>query len=335
MEAIIRDQPLVATEEAHCPLCGPVPATFVFTALDRLHGFSGQFEYRRCHGCDLLYMSPRIPSRQAIDFYPKGYEPHSQQRATSRSSEFGNKLSRHLTTLLKRAIGRIFSWIKGANLPGFVKATLGSHARVLDVGCGSGGYLHDLKVDYGCAVQGVDFAEDAVKFAKSSYGIDVFHGNVEEAPFVSGTYDLITAWWFLEHVGNPEQVLAKMGLLLREGGHCLIAVPNSRSLVARLFKDLWYHLDCPRHYHLWTPSGLRRLMERQGLEIVAMNFDKSPWGLLGSLQYLFFGNNYQPQVRNRVRGNMLLALLLLPLSFVIGICGWSDTMVLYGRKPTS
>ncbi len=316
MEATVHSIP---TEPTACPVCGPAPgADVAFTANDRLHGLGGEFSYSRCKGCDLLFQNPRVRPEAAIDTYPREYNPHAQVQA-----------AHGVKAVAKDAM----RWLRGASLPRPVTRALGPSSRVLDVGCGAGDFLNDVRARFGAEVVGLDLSEASKKAAQQSFGIDVFCGTLDQAPWPPGSFDLITSWWSLEHMPNPEEGLAKMQALLKPGGQLLIAVPNSRSAVAKVFGNRWYHLDCPRHYHLWTPASLRQVAERQGLSHLSTTFDKSPWGLLGSLQYVVFGNNYEASKADRLRGNVKAALPFIPLTFALGLLRYSDTMVAVFEKP--
>ncbi len=307
----------VSTEPAVCPVCGPAPSQVSFHAIDRLHGFEGKYAYHRCSGCGLLFMNPRVRPDAAMHVYPASYAPHA-----------GSPLGSDPMSLTKRAL----RWLRGTGIPGPVKESLGPTSRVLDVGCGAGEFLSQVKLETGCAVDGLDLSEAAAKRASEVLGVDVFCGTLADAPWPPGSFDLITAWWSLEHMPDPQKALENIRELLKPGAYCLVAVPNSESLMARLFKDRWYHLDCPRHYHLWTPGSLERLMARANLEHVTTTFDKSPWGLLGSLQYVFYGDNYHPNTADRLRRNALLAPLFVPLTVAAGLARYSDTMVVCARS---
>ena len=54
--------------------------------------------------------------------------------------------------------------------------------------------------------------------------------------------------------------------------------------------------------------------------------------LLGSLQYVVYGDNYRPEAKDRLRGNMKLAPLFLPLTFPVGLLHFGDTMVICAQK---
>ena len=71
----------------------------------------------------------------------------------------------------------------------------------------------------------------------------------------------------------------------------------------------------------------RRAAEAEGLSHVTTTFDKSPWGLLGSLQYLVYGDNNHPETADRLRGNLKVAPLFLPMTLALGMLRYSDTMV--------
>jgi 2-polyprenyl-3-methyl-5-hydroxy-6-metoxy-1,4-benzoquinol methylase len=307
----------VPTEPSVCPVCGPAPHHALFNATDRLHGLDGQFSYDKCDGCGLVYMNPRVRPDSAMRVYPTTYQPHAASEVRSAKPTLSNQVQR---------------WLRGIVIPAPIKSQLGPSSRVLDVGFGAGEFLNEIRAEHGCRVFGLDLSEAAVKFARERFDIDAFHGSLAEAPWPPGSFDFITCWWSLEHMPDPEAALAKIHELLAPGGHVLVAVPNSRSAVASLFRDRWYHLDCPRHYHLWTPDSLRKLLEKNALRHVTTNFDKSPWGLMGSLQYVVYGDNHRPEAKDRLRGNMLLAPLFLPLTFPLGLLKRGDTMVMCAQK---
>lgn len=308
----------VPTEPGSCPVCGPsAGADWCFQATDRLHGLGGDFSYYRCHGCSLLFQNPRVRPDAALDVYPRDYIAHVPLPPRRG---------------FQAAAKQMMRWLRGATLPRQVTRRLGTSSQVLDVGCGAGEFLNDVRSEYGCQVSGLDLSEGSKAAAKAGFGIDVFCGDLAQAPWAPGSFDLITSWWSLEHMPEPARAVEKMSELLKDGGQLLIAVPNSQSAVAKLFGSRWYHLDCPRHYYLWTPGSLRTLAERAGLSHIKTTFDKSPWGLLGSLQYTVFGDNYHPESADRLRGNVKVAPVFLPLTFALGALRYSDTMVAVFRK---
>jgi hypothetical protein len=83
---------------------------------------------------------------------------------------------------------------------------------------------------------------------------------------------------------------------------------------------------------IWTPKTIRRLLNQHGLAVTRIYYDRSPWGLLGSLQYRIYGDNANPKHRNRIRQSALLWLLFLPLTVTVSLLRRSDIIVVYATK---
>ena len=92
---------------------------------------------------------------------------------------------------LERALLRAFADI-GAQLSG---------ARVLDVGCGSGYFLHRLR-EYGAgSCHGIDLMESRIADARERYpGLDWQVGSATDLPFDDGAFDLVTQFTCLSAI---------------------------------------------------------------------------------------------------------------------------------------
>jgi SAM-dependent methyltransferase len=178
----------------------------------------------------------------------------------------------------------------------------------------------------------VDISKAAAKTARENYGINVFAGGILEFPSPDNFFDVITAWSYLEHVNNPSEVLLKISSLLKGDGLCVITTPNFDSLNARLFKEKWYHLDCPRHLYIYTPRTVIGLLGKSGLSVKKIIFDKSSKGVLGSLQYCLYGDNYSRSHRNKVRRSSLLKKIISPWTRVAALVRQSDIMSICAAK---
>ncbi len=299
-----------------CNLCGSIKGKFLFNAKDRLHGCEGTFTYVKCKMCGLVYMNPQILPEDAGKFYPNDYGPH---KATKNRQQ--NRLTMK-TQLKKRSFGT------------FICNKLTSQSRLLDVGCGNGKFLYEIKSSVGCNVYGVDISEKAAKIANRDYGLDVFTGTIMEVPFPSDYFNMITAWQYLEHVHNPLEVLQKFYHLLKADGVCIISTPNFNSFNSKVFKDRWYALDCPRHLHIYTPKTIDKFLEKAGFLLTGISYDKSSKNLLGSLQYHFYGDNYTAEYRNRIKRSLIVKAVLSPLTRVFALLKKSDNIIVSARKVT-
>ncbi len=151
---------------------------------------------------------------------------------------------------------------------------ISSDSRVLDLGCGTGAWLQrlgdlDFKDLTGIDRRPEDFAVKGARF---------ICGDLDQAAQVElGTYGLITAIEIIEHVANPEAVIALAAAHLAPNGWLVITTPNIYSLRWRLRFFLTGKLHGfdinaePEHIHPWiTDAAQRVILKRHGLEVEAM-----------------------------------------------------------------
>ena len=100
----------------------------------------------------------------------------------------------------------------------------GSAMRVLDIGCGWGGFALHLNRHYGCEVLGVSLAPDQVRFATeraAAAGVaDKVKFQLIDYRDVTGPFDRITSVGMIEHVGARHfgEYFAKTMQLLADDG---------------------------------------------------------------------------------------------------------------------
>ena len=142
---------------------------------------------------------------------------------------------------------------------------------VLDVGCSTGAFLHELKRRHPneYSVLGTDVAGPALDYAERQ-GVAVLRENFLEHDFGARRFRAITFWAVLEHLAEPRRFLAKAAALLEPGGHCFILVPNMESLAVRLLGPRYrYIMD--EHLNCFTAGTLKQLIAHEPrFEIVAL-----------------------------------------------------------------
>ena len=95
-------------------------------------------------------------------------------------------------------------------------------ASVLDVGCGSGYFLHRL-VEFGAgSATGVDLIPDRIEVARRRYpGLRFECANAAELPFADGVYDIVTQFTCLSSVLDPvlrAAIATEMWRMVAPGG---------------------------------------------------------------------------------------------------------------------
>lgn len=136
-----------------------------------------------------------------------------------------------------------------------------ANGRVLDVGCSTGAFLHQLKTRFGARYQilGTDVAGPALDYAEKQ-GVPVVRGNFLEQDFPE-TFDAITFWAVVEHLVHPLPFLGKAASILKPGGHCFVLVPNFRSLATRIL-GARYRYILPQHVNYFTAQTLASLCSK-------------------------------------------------------------------------
>lgn len=144
-------------------------------------------------------------------------------------------------------------------------------SKVLDLGCSSG-LLADQSRAMGHHVVGVDLKElPGVGERTSAF----FRADLNDGipPEVGTDFDVVVAADVLEHLVEPAPLVSQVRAVLAENGVALFCVPNVahwyprfRSLLGRFDYDQRGILDAT-HLRFFTRRSIRRLIERNGLEI--------------------------------------------------------------------
>lgn len=118
----------------------------------------------------------------------------------------------------------------------FMVGLVGSHKRVLDVGCASGYFARAL-AENGCTVSGVEYDADAAEEARPALA-ELVVGDLEQLDLVAqlgqGRFDVVVFGDVLEHLRDPLPVLRQARTLLAPGGYVVISIPNVAHGAVRL-----------------------------------------------------------------------------------------------------
>lgn len=239
---------------------------------DRLFDVPGLWDFWKCLKCDLIWLNPRPIAKDLGKTYIN-YLTHDEDGTKGRMEIlqekialpllfsnylYGNNDNRLLSTIL---FGRLLSLIPPFNdvARRYIMNLHGDRkGKLLDVGCGNGKFLVDMK-KLGWDVMGVESDPESAKIAKERFGLSVFVGTINEANFPQNTFDAITMEHVIEHTEDPIETIRECHRILKPGGKLSIATPNTESLQHRLFKSAWLELDPPRHIHLFSSSTLVKL----------------------------------------------------------------------------
>jgi SAM-dependent methyltransferase len=204
----------------------------------------------RCTECGFLFTQDS-PDENAIGRYYESadYISHSDTSEGMINKIF--RLVRQMMLLRKRGMIKSLTGLKKGNL--------------LDIGSGTGHFAYTMK-NAGWNVKGIEINNKARHFSASNFGLEIIAPE-EISALEINSFDCITLWHVLEHFQDPVKYVADIIPLLKPGGICVIALPNSSSYDAKYYRKFWAAFDVPRHLWHFDPSTFARFSEKAGMKI--------------------------------------------------------------------
>ena len=303
---------------------------------DRLQHVPGEWGFDQCRDCGSLRLTPMPAEAELASFYPRVY---------SFSRDLGGE------SPLRRFFGRVedrcFYRPQYAMQASQVLRGIGYQGQagltMLDIGCGRGLRLSAF-ARCGFDVHGLDLQPEAIESLRRDLGIPGTVGSISDldSVFEPQSFDLITAFYVLEHVPDVAVVLEHARRLLRPRGWFVGVVPVCDGIQARLFGRHWLHVtEAPRHLSLPSTRGLLRAAELTGYQQIRIRPDSllNCAGIVGGS--LFPGSDLT-SAYGRARWLALVKRLLggvcaigsLPLCYVENyVLGHTSHAMLFARRP--
>jgi SAM-dependent methyltransferase len=228
-----------------------------------------RYELRPCLRCRRLVLDPRPGDAALAAAYDRAY--------------YGIGARKFLQPIESGL--DLFRGGRARRLDALVPGSAGRRRRALDIGCGDGGFLAELAAR-GWDCHGSELSPLTAQRAAARTGLPIRTGPLAADAFAPGSLDAVSIWHVLEHLRDPDRVLADCARWLAPGGVLLLAVPNVASWQARAFSGHWFHLDPPFHLYHFDPSSLARTLFDAGFDVEAVNhfcWQYNPYGVLQSL----------------------------------------------------
>src|SRR5436190_12090260 len=277
-----------ATPPPPCPLCSGTRSQ-VLRRIDVRHlAIGGTYRLRRCLDCDLVYVTPRLDDQTLATLYgAEFYFPKD-----SALSAIASGVQELIQDARRQVVEK--------------RARVG---QLLDVGSGDGMFVHHM-AGHGWDATGLDFSAAASELAaRRGLRGRFLMGSLADHDLPPGSFDAVTLWQVLEHIGEPVAMLRRVRELLRPGGLLVASVPNIDGLSAVLTQERWWGLDVPRHLVHYSPRTLRRVVSDAGLHVLDVrhfSLQYDPYALLhSSLDWAFSRRHFLSDLaKAQVEGGM-------------------------------
>lgn len=230
-------------EYVACPLCASQQQEILYQN-KRIAGNLGELPVVvvQCKSCGFLFNSPR-PDKSALESY------YSDDKQASGQIFRDHSPDSHYPKLYAR---------RAAFLAQILRLRFGG--RLLDVGCGTGGFLRALSLELpGWELTGLDPSKNAID-ACVHQNLQVQQGAVGDDILNARSFDAISLVSVLEHIPDPVAALNWCRQRLTADGLLFVEVPNS--LQPELSLTGFFNLEHIVHF---TPGSLGRMLGEQGL----------------------------------------------------------------------
>ncbi len=176
-----------------------------------------------------------IPIFSQQDAYVQNYVKISSDHVAAITKESNNPwIKDHVWEEMESGtLKHVFDTIQGTS----------EKIRILDVGVGLGRLLERIKASGlgNLDLYGMDISLPYLQIAHSK-GLNVAMAKIEDMPYSSEYFDVITCTDVLEHVEDLNLCITRILNCLKPGGKLIVRVPNREDLSPYLKPDYPYHL---------------------------------------------------------------------------------------------
>ncbi len=274
----------------------------------------GHFRYNCCAACGSLEL---YDPAQANELYNSQYYSFTDTRGSRLervATKARNRYELSGSGILGKALARMWPGTRHASLrpllSGKFSGGFSRSSSILDVGCGAGDWLRELRNERFSSLAGCDpFLEgdtDSQGITLRKGGPDRFHRK----------FDIITAHHSFEHSPNGSELLEQMSHRLNPKGIIIIRIPVAASYGWKRYGGHWVQLDPPFHARLYSIVGMTEVAKKAGFELADVIHDSTHFMVTGSEAQIaglrshtnMLANKRLPQkVFNRRRANRIAA----------------------------
>ena len=108
--------------------------------------------------------------------------------------------------------------------------------KVLDVGCGNA-YGTALMAESASEIMGLDYDQATIDDNKNRYSsiknLSFKRAEIPPLPFEDNSFDMVTAFQFIEHIHARKEFMKECLRVLKPGGKVMITTPNVKKSLAR------------------------------------------------------------------------------------------------------
>jgi SAM-dependent methyltransferase len=171
---------------------------------------------------------------------------------------------------------------------------------------------------------GVDISEYATNIARAYYCLDVFTGELADAAYHDGQFDVVVMDDLIEHVADPTALVRESRRILKPGGLLTLNTPNRAGLWHLFMGRRWFHYRQVEHTFFFSPAVMTDLLERNGFNVLEIHSSSKIIDLNYAFGRLRYYNMAVSNLFSRTVGRLLISSVTFPIRV--------GEMVVFARK---
>jgi 2-polyprenyl-3-methyl-5-hydroxy-6-metoxy-1,4-benzoquinol methylase len=235
-----------------CPMCG--------SERHRVHMAFAEIPVVKCAACDFMWSSKILPEDMLTAYYEKNFGGERQLQGQIVNS-------------------KVNAWAVGKLLKGRAISS------ILDVGTGYGFLLKELCKARKLDTAGVELSKQEADYAKETLGLNVTNALLKDSGLPRDHFDLVTCFEVIEHIPDPPEFISELAGYVRPNGYLLIMTDNFESRMAKALGAGFPKWIPHEHISHFSPSTLRRALERTTGMSLVKSMSYTPWEVLLRASY--------------------------------------------------
>jgi SAM-dependent methyltransferase len=201
----------------------------------------------KCRSCGIAFNTKFSPKRYDDNYFLSEYR---RQYGKTYIEDYDA-----IYTASKQRIKKILKFIKIKKNP--------AGMSLFDIGAAAGFFLKCARDSGLRNVAGIEISEYASKYCRHTFNISVIRSSFDDFSF-NGKFDIITAWFFIEHCENPGTVIKKIYSALNRGGVFAFSGPSIQGPLFRFNRMVWIRTHPTDHRIDFSPRFAARVLKKCG-----------------------------------------------------------------------
>jgi len=221
------------SKSAGCPFCGRSSEKKI------------SIDFYRCRRCDLIFNINCKSLSYDRDYFISDYQ-----------GQYGKTYLDDFDNIYRLSNTRLEKILKLTKLPA-------KDISILDIGSAAGFFLKAAKDKGIKKLKGIEISNFASDYCRNNFNIDVIESPFEHAE-INEKFDIITSWFFIEHLSDPLSAMKRIYEMLNDGGIFALAAPSCYGPMFYFNIDEWIRTHPKDHRIDMSPAGAKKILKEIG-----------------------------------------------------------------------